>query len=482
MNLSKIIRSIDFQDVFDGIPIGIMITDKLGNIHYYNEEQSKIDDLEPSFVLGKNVNYIYGPTFSGSYIMQCLETRRPLTVRNKIYRTINGKMINSSHWVYPIIEKDIIGVSVCPAAAQHAYSRHTDLHFRGQFFSKRNLSFDQLIASTPQTKEIIRIAKLASNSPSSILLSGETGTGKDMIATCIYNFSKWKKGKYIAINCSAIPATLIEGLLFGTTKGAFTGAMEKPGLFEQANNGVLFLDEIDSMPIELQPKLLRVLQDKRARRIGSSSEYDLNLKVISSIGSTPANTLKLQRIRKDLYYRLSVVTLFIPPLRKRTDEIEDFVTLFMSKHNTALHKKIHDVEKEVIDLFVNYSWPGNIRELEHVMEGAMNIAEAESTISLEMLPQTFLDAVCLEQRQFSGPEPDIPFMAETDESRSISSPAPDIKSLMEDKEKKEKALIKNVLKMTYGNVSASAQNIGITRQSLYHKMKKFGISRNDFRH
>jgi arginine utilization regulatory protein len=176
----------------------------------------------------------------------------------------------------------------------------------------------------------------------------------------------------VGINCAAIPDTLLEGLLFGTVKGAFTGAVDKQGLFEQANGGTLFLDEINSMPIGLQSKLLRVLQEKKIRRVGASGEVPVSVKIISSVNIPAHKAIRERQLRMDLFYRLAVVYIAIPPFREQPEGIETLTRHFIFKNNLALDKQVRGVSEPVMQFFRSYHWPGNVRELEHLIEGAMN--------------------------------------------------------------------------------------------------------------
>ncbi|MBF0574098.1 MAG: sigma 54-interacting transcriptional regulator, partial [Desulfamplus sp.] len=244
-------------------------------------------------------------------------------------------------------------------------------------------TFEHIIGDDADFIKIVNFAKMASATPSPIMIYGETGTGKELFAQSIHNASNRRNNSYVAINCAAIPENLLEGILFGTTKGAFTGSLDKVGLFEEANGGTILLDEINSMSIGLQAKLLRTLQEKKVRRIGSLKEIDIDIKIISSTNEPPQTACNLGKFRKDLFYRLGVVFIQIPPLRDRKNDLEKLVGYFLSKCNKYLKKEITTVSSEVMQLFYNYHWPGNVRELEHIIEGAMNVMKDKEVLSLE---------------------------------------------------------------------------------------------------
>ena len=205
-----------------------------------------------------------------------------------------------------------------------------------------------------------------------MLIYGETGTGKELFAQSIHYEGIRKDGPFIAQNCAAIPETLLEGILFGTEKGGFTGAIQRKGIFEQANGGTLLLDEINSMSNELQAKLLRVLQEGYIRRIGGVKDIPIDVKIIATTNEEPLESIKNGTLRKDLYYRLNVIYINIPPLRERKEDILVLSNHFIDKYNFILGKNIHGIEDEVLQCFYRHSWLGNVRELENAIEAAMN--------------------------------------------------------------------------------------------------------------
>jgi arginine utilization regulatory protein len=220
---------------------------------------------------------------------------------------------------------------------------------------------------------------------SAVLVVGETGTGKELFVQSIHHISHRHNGPFIAQNCAALPESLLESLLFGTTKGSYTGAVDRAGLFELADEGILFLDEINSMPLELQAKLLRVLEDGVVRRIGDQRTRKVNVRVIGAINESPLDCVHKGILRPDLYYRLNVFSLFIPPLRERNFDIELLTSHFIEQFNQRFSKYIRNVEHSVFELFHQYNWPGNVRELRHTIEHAMVMAEGH-TLTTKHLP------------------------------------------------------------------------------------------------
>jgi arginine utilization regulatory protein len=306
------------------------------------------------------------------------------------------------------------------------------------------------------------------------MLSGETGTDKEVFAQSIHNYSRRGAKNFVAINCAAIPENLLEGLLFGTTRGAFTGAVTRQGIFEQAHGGTLFLDELNAMPINLQAKLLRVLQERRLRRVGSTEEIAIDLKIISSVNVDPHTAIEGGQLRNDLYYRLGVVFIAIPPLRQRPEDIDLLTRHFIHLNNRKLNKLVSGISNEVMDLFRRYQWPGNVRELEHVVEGTMNVLGGENRIEHHHLPIHFF-------------HPDFGDLSGAELPTAVCAPyavpgseAP-AGNLLGRQKHQEREVIAEHLAAAGGNVAAAARRLGISRQLLHYKLKKYGLKREEFR-
>jgi arginine utilization regulatory protein len=327
-------------------------------------------------------------------------------------------------------------------------------------------SFKDIIAADPQMRSAIRMARMSAASPSPIMISGETGTGKELFAQSIHNHSPRKKKPFIPVNCAAIPENLLEGILFGTSRGSFTGAIDKPGLFEQANGGTIFLDELDAMPLTLQVKLLRVIQEKKVRKLGSLKEIDLDVKILSSVGQPPLKIVQNGSLRMDLFYRMGVVSIMLPPLRERQEDMETLIQNFIAKYNQALGEKVESISSEVADLFVGYRWPGNVRELEHIIEAAMNMVDGIRVIQLSHLPPHIFS--------FAGKDPLNRVLSDQ------KSPLESGINLMETQKSHEQQMIMNALARSRGNAARAARSLGISPQSFHYKIKKFGLNRKDF--
>lgn len=316
--------------------------------------------------------------------------------------------------------------------------------------ARASFSFDDLIGTNKLFLETINLAKLASASDSNVLLSGESGTGKELFAQAIHNLSDRKNGPFLAVNCAALPRSLIESELFGYAEGAFTGAKKggNPGKFELAEGGTMFLDEIGEMPLEIQATLLRVLQESNVVRIGGKEVIPVNVRIIAATNKNLEKEIASSNFRKDLYYRLNVMGISIPPLRDRTDDIPVLTEYFLDKLNLRLNKEVKEISSNVIDIFKQYHWPGNVRELQNIIERAINVADG-GTISPHNLPG----------------------------SLRVSDHNHEEIALMPVRHY-EKELIIRLLREYKGNRTAVANAIGISRTSLYRKLLAYGIKKH----
>lgn len=333
-------------------------------------------------------------------------------------------------------------------------------YYRGELFrmSKDTNPFAHVISQNPQMKKFKQDAVIAAKSLSNVLITGESGTGKELFAEGIHTISG-RKGTFIKVNCGAIPEELLESEFFGYADGAFTGAKKggKPGKFELADNGTLFLDEIGDMPPSLQVKLLRVLQEQEFERIGATKTTKVNVRIISATNKDLAELVKIGKFREDLYYRIHVIQLHIPPLKDRLDDVPLLCSHFINKINRKTSKNIISVSQEVIKRFQQYHWPGNIRQLENVLERAFYFCQS-NLIQLEHLPKemNLLDAP-------ASP----PLSKKTDSNFTINR--------KQSISQTEREIVLQALKKCHGNRTKAAEILGISRTTLYQKMKKYQI-------
>lgn len=326
---------------------------------------------------------------------------------------------------------------------------------------KRMITFEDIISVSSSMQESIEIAKKAALNTSSVLIVGETGTGKELFAQSIHNYSCFSEGPFVAVNCSAIPDSLIESTLFGTTKGSYTGAVDKRGLFEESNNGTLFLDELNSMNIDMQAKILRAIQTRTVRRIGSEKEIDINSRIITAINVNPFACIEQRKLRADLFYRLAAVSIEIKPLRHRKEDILPLTDFFIQKYNIMYNKEIQGISKTVSNFFYQYSWPGNVRELEHMLEHAMNMVNPdEFLIQKRHLPLYFTN-------QTSG----VRTQYDTKDFKKAREQA-----LTEAETEFTDTFISDALRKHHGNITQAAQELNISRQYLHSIIKKYKIN------
>jgi DNA-binding NtrC family response regulator len=322
----------------------------------------------------------------------------------------------------------------------------------------QQFSFDQIIGESPTMREMLALAhKVAESEVSSVLLQGESGTGKDLVAKAIHYHSTRADNPFVAINCAALPGTLIESELFGYEKGAFTDAKaRKEGLFEQAEGGTLFLDEIGELELSLQAKLLRVLEEGCFRRVGGLKDLPLDVRVIAASNRDLKTEGEAGRFRSDLFYRLSVIQIDIPPLRDRGDDIRVLAEHYLASFKSRLRKGVDSIDAEALATFRKYDWPGNVRELRNVIERAM-ILEDGDEITTKYLPRGLsMDSPSTSERSVDGSKPD-----------QFRLPQAGI-SLDE----VEMSLVKQALERSGGNQTKAAEFLHISRDQLRYRMKK----------
>ena len=314
--------------------------------------------------------------------------------------------------------------------------------------------FDEIVSQNKGMLEIFQMIKKVAHTSTNILITGESGTGKELIARSIRRQGNRKKGPFVAINCAAIPSELMESEMFGHEKGAFTGAHTRTiGKFEHANGGTLFLDEISALRSDLQAKLLRVLQEREIERIGSNKPIRIDIRVIAATNSNLEDAVSKGKFRQDLYFRLNVVPIAIPPLRDRKEDIPLLVNHFLNKFNAAFNKKIPGFTEKAVDVLSRYHWPGNIRELENLVERIVVLSTGDGLIDLKNIP--------LEILMHSGQEP-----KDSDYRKS---------GLIKVREEFEKRILLNVLEAVQWNQSEAAKILKINRNTLIQKSRQFGI-------
>lgn len=469
-------KNVDFnkilmQNILHHANIGIHVIDKERKTVIYNDVMAKLEGLKREQVLGKDILDIF-PSLNEetSTLIRVLHTGESILNSTQTYLNFKGQRITTINSTIPLYNDDeIIGALEISNNITHLKNLSDQLielqnELKFQKSPSKNsknkikkYNFQDIIGISEPIKMAKKIAKKASNSISSVLIYGDTGTGKELFAQSIHYGGIRANKPFIAQNCAAIPEALLEGILFGTEKGGFTGAVEREGIFEQANGGTLMLDEINSMSLPLQAKLLRVLQEGYIRRVGGTKDIPIDVRIIATTNEPPLESLKKGTLRKDLFYRLNVIFIHIPPLVDRKDDIPILVDHFINKFNQLLGKKVKGVSRDVLSYFMDYTWPGNVRELANVIEGAMNIVDENETI---LTKDDFISSIHI----MKGKSLRIPFAFK---SRNKSLPVV--------LEEIERDLIINALENNSYNITKAANELGIKRQTLQHKLKKYKI-------
>ncbi|WP_371363645.1 Arginine utilization regulatory protein RocR [Sporomusa rhizae] len=455
------------KHIFNTLDEGILVVDSNCKVLFYNQTLSKYEGLEPQNVVGKLLFDVFPSlTPEESTLYQVVMTGEPITGRFQRYINYNGRQLQTVNTTIPIIEEgEIVGalevsrdmsviIDLTDKVAELQQQKAARPKFPGS--NGFRFSFADIIGSNRKIREIIEGLKKVARTSSSVLLYGETGTGKELFAQSIHYESPRKNHAFIAQNCAALPESLLESLLFGTTRGSFTGALDKPGLFEQAHGGTILLDEINSMGFFLQAKILRVLQEGLVRRLGGAEDIPVNVRIIATTNEKPSVLLKAGKLRKDLFYRLSVIYVEIPALRERIEDVEELARYFVAKYNSKFNKSITHIDDRLLKRLQDYRWPGNVRELEHVIEAMMNFAD-DGRLTMQYLDylgcSAFKDYLESEYCVRNGIRDDIGLV--------------------------EKNMIINMLDEYDGNISHAAKAMGLKRQALQYRLKKYNIFLKD---
>lgn len=464
--------------VLNQINESVVLCDAESRIYLLNDAAVRLDSMVTRDVLGENVSSVYQAlNVEELAIPQVIREKRPKLNHRQHYATRYGREVNTVNNTYPIAQNgQLLGafnISEDWSTIDDLHKQVIDLREKltgssspGNPKSRNVLTakyqFSDIIYASPAVNSVVTQCKRIAKTDSSAMLYGETGTGKELFAQSIHNASNRADGPFLAINCAALPENLLESLLFGTEKGAYTGAERRAGLFEQANHGTLLLDELNSMNINLQSKLLRVLQDGVVRRVGGLSEIRVDVRVLSNVNIPPYQAIAENKLRQDLFYRLGVVNINIPPLRKRKEDIALLAKHFIIKYNKTLAKNVKNISTAVLDAFFEYDWPGNVRELQHAIEHAMNILPDDlSVIQLEHIPEHIIG------NQAHAPR-------ETAIAAAAPSAAPN--SLNASMQDLEYSTVCKALLECGGNVSRAAHLLQISRQNLQYRIKKYQIN------
>ncbi len=435
---------------------GVLTVDKDGFVTFMNQVGAEILCTDKESSIGKHISDVvdFKPV-----ILDVLKTGKGYIDKEFLVTKRTGEKIHFIKTAVPI--KDEKGNIITVVDTFRKIKRVNKL-FNELNGAYANFCFEDIIGSSIKIQDCISKAKVAARSMSNVLITGESGTGKELIAQSIHSYSDRKNQPFVSINCGAIPKELLESELFGYEPGSFTGASNKGrmGKFELSDGGTIFLDEIGEMPIDMQVKLLRVIQDRKLTRIGGNHVFDLDVRIIAATNKDLFEQCKNGGFREDLYYRINVLHVALPPLRYRKDDISDLIQHFMNKMSLKLNKEILDISPGAMNKIMNYSWPGNIRELENTIERAVNLCSGhmicEEDIFIENLRKEIKGVSLKENMKYKNAD----IISESD---------------VEPLEVIEKRAIERALNISGGNITTTANLLKVTRNTIYNKMKKYNL-------
>jgi len=460
------------EGALDAISDSVQIYDAELRVVYYNRVFRSMMDLSDNVdVQGEKLLDIFDVDENYSTTITALQTKRAVKGRYDQYKSTTGKELQTVNAAFPVmkdgrllgavsIERNMETTKKLLAELdedQRTLAQHQApaVHPRGAL----HYALSDLIGSSPKFTAAVMLARKMAGNESSILLQGETGTGKEIFAQGIHALSLRRGQNFVAVNCAAIPESLIEGTLFGTVKGAFTGSEDKAGLLEEANHGTLFLDEMNSMSLAMQAKLLRVLQEGKLRRVGGTKDTPVDVRVISSCNEDAYALMESGRLRRDIFYRLASIMIEIPPLRERGDDLTALVRHYIAG------KPVTEIEQGFWDRLYAHRWPGNVRELFHILDYAVNVCEGGVLRECDLPPY------------FSGARPDKR-QTEADAAPSDSAQArreeyaAGLSAMRSDYERK---IIEGAFAACGRNLTKTAELLKLSRQNLQHYLKKYDI-------
>ncbi len=462
------------ESILKELDEGIIVVDVNANITLYNEPAKNTAGIDPEKAKGKNILDVFpNLTSETSSFYYVIKTGKSLLDNIQTYTNFKGEKVSTVTSTIPLIkDKKIVGAleiyrpfTVVKELSEKITSLRKELYKKknkSQNYNGNGTSYtlENIIGESYVIKDLKEKARKISDSTSSVLVYGKTGTGKELLIQGIHNESEKRRNRpFIAQNCAAIPKGLLEGILFGTSAGSYTGAKDNPGLFELADGGSLYLDEVNSMDLELQAKLLRVLQDGVIRRVGSKKTTLVDVRVMASINEDPLTAIEKGTLREDLYYRLNVIYFRIPTLKERKEDIPILMDYFIKAYNKSLNKNVKGISTQCINTILNYDWPGNIRELKYFIESIMNFIEG-NIIELEDLPNKIIG--------YYPKEIDEEYFNKMDQG------LPNLKDAVKEFEKN---LIEKALEKANGNYAEAARKLEVPRQTLHNKIKKYKIKK-----
>ena len=452
------------HDLCHAMKEGIHIVDSGGITIVYNDAMSALEKMRREEVLYKPFREIFSNIPEDeSTLTRALKHRISTERKHQTYLNKNGKEISTINSTFPIFDYDgelIAAIEIAEDITDIKTLSNTILELKSDITVSNSpdtqinkYHFSDILGKSKKFADVLQRAQKAALSSASVLIYGETGTGKELFAQSIHYASGRRGRPFLAQNCAALPESLLEGILFGTARGGFTGALDRQGLFEQADGGTLLLDEISAMPYTLQSKLLRILQENYVRRIGGTKDIPIDVRIIATLNEEPETLMESGRLRRDLYYRLKMIEVVIPPLRERSDDILVLAESFLDRYNNKFNKQVWMLSDGAKSKLLAHDFPGNARELENIIMSAVALSGAEHVLAEESLD------IPLRGSGFSGAPGDL---------GSMNGAALD-----EYMEAIEKNLIMQALTNNGGNITKTANQLGLQRQALQYKLKKY---------
>lgn len=457
----------------DGLDEGIVITDADAYIVFINKPYCSFLNVSKDYAVGKKAVDIIPNTRMHIIVqtgkpeftqVQNINDHSVVVTRLPIFQ--DGRLVGA---VGRVVFKNIDEFN--SLAGRMETLRYELDYYKGELHKirKQEYNIDHIIGFNKEMMLLKTMTIRAARTMSTVLILGESGTGKELFANAVHNASPRFGGPFIKVNCAAIPESLLESELFGYDEGAFTGARKggKPGKFELAHKGTIFLDEIGDMPMQMQTKLLRVLQEREIERIGGTKPYPIDIRIIAATNKDLEQMVQEGQFREDLYYRINVITLNIPPLRERPSDIKLLAYSIIGKLNEKFNYSVSAIADDALELMKQHYWPGNIREMENVLERAFNLIDEDNIIRCEHLPSLLKTRD--RQRQIDVLSADFPPAQPTVPIHAVSGDITSIKNLAE-----KEAIIKALI-TAGGNKNKAAKSLGMHRSSLYAKINKYGI-------
>ena len=435
------------KNILDSLDTGVLTVDRGGHISFFNNRAEKITGFSRSDVLGRSWDLIFGPKSTADS-----ELFSQTIADGKARMSNPGEICTRENQAIPV-RANYMALKNEDAHIVGGLATFSDLSLVYQFNSaiRDRYTMYDMVGKDPAIQKIFEIVPVVATSDATVLIGGPTGTGKDVLAKVLHHASRRSENPMVKVNCAALPANLLESEMFGYVKGAFTGAdKDKPGRFQEADTGTIFLDEIGDMPLELQAKLLRVLEDKEFYPLGSRKTTRVDVRIISATNQNLEHLVSEKRFREDLFYRLNVMRLELPPLKERRGDIPLLIHHILKRLRNTRETRAENFAKDAMDVLLNHSYPGNVRELENIIEHALIVCQG-AMIERKHLPLTLQ----------SGKVDPSPSAAEL--------------SFVEKREVGEREMIYNALQQNGWNRSKTAQALKLDRTTLWRKMKKFAI-------